>query len=55
MWSPKGGSLRLAQALPANIGLGWKGLPWTNTLAYLLRVPSNNEKVLSGKLLGSIL
>ncbi len=27
-------SLRKALALPANIRLGWKGLPGTNTLAY---------------------
>jgi hypothetical protein len=30
----KGASLRLAPALPSNIRLGWKGLPWTNALAY---------------------
>ncbi len=31
----KGASLGQAPALPANIRLGWKGLPETNTLAYL--------------------
>ncbi len=30
----KGASLRYAPALPANIRLGWKGLPGTNALAY---------------------
>ncbi len=30
----KGASLTLALALPANIQLGWKGLPGTNALAY---------------------
>ena len=30
----KGVSLGKALALPANIRLGWKGLPGTNTLAY---------------------
>jgi hypothetical protein len=30
----KGASLGQALALPANIRLGWKGLPGTNTLAY---------------------
>jgi len=30
----KGASLKHAQALPANIGLGWKSLPGTNTQAY---------------------
>jgi hypothetical protein len=30
----KGASLGYALALPAHIGLGWKGLPETNTLAY---------------------
>jgi len=29
----KGASLGKATALPANIGLGWKDLPGTNTLA----------------------
>jgi hypothetical protein len=29
-----GASLGKAPALPANIRLGWKGLPGTNTLAY---------------------
>jgi hypothetical protein len=31
---PKGASLEWALDLPANIRLGWKGLPGTNTLAY---------------------
>jgi hypothetical protein len=30
----KGASSRWAPALPANIRLGWKGLPGTNTLVY---------------------
>jgi hypothetical protein len=30
----KGASLGPAQASPANIRLGWRGLPGTNTLAY---------------------
>ncbi len=30
----KGGLLKYALALCANIRLGWKGLPGTNTLAY---------------------
>jgi hypothetical protein len=30
----KGASLVWAPALPANIGLGWKDFPGTNTLAY---------------------
>jgi hypothetical protein len=30
----KGVSLGKTLALPANIRLGWKGLPRTNTLAY---------------------
>jgi hypothetical protein len=30
----KGTSLRYSPALPANIGLGWKGLPGKNALAY---------------------
>ncbi len=30
----KGATLGQAPALPANIRLGWKGLPGTNTLAY---------------------
>ena len=30
----KGASINLPLALPANIRLGWKGLPGTNTLAY---------------------
>jgi hypothetical protein len=30
----KGASLGLAPDLPANMGLGWKGLPGTNALAY---------------------
>jgi hypothetical protein len=30
----KGASLGQALALPANIRLGWKGFPGTNTLAY---------------------
>ncbi len=30
----KGASLGLTPALPANIRLGWKGLPGTNALAY---------------------
>jgi hypothetical protein len=30
----KGASLSSALALLENIGLGWKGLPGTNTLAY---------------------
>jgi len=30
----KGASLGYALALPANIRLGWKGLPGTNALAY---------------------
>ncbi len=30
----KGSSLVQAPALPTNIKLGWKGLPWTNTVAY---------------------
>jgi hypothetical protein len=30
----KGSSLGQAPTLPANIRLGWKGLPGTNTLAY---------------------
>jgi hypothetical protein len=30
----KGASLGYASALPANIRLGWKGLPGTNALAY---------------------
>jgi len=31
----KGATLWLAPALPAKIKLEWKGLPGTNTLAYL--------------------
>jgi hypothetical protein len=31
---PKGASLGLSAALPTNIRLGWKGLSWTNSLAY---------------------
>jgi hypothetical protein len=31
---PKGASIGLPLALPANITLGWKGLPGTNTQAY---------------------
>jgi len=27
----KGASLRLVPALPANVRLDWKGLPWTKT------------------------
>ncbi len=34
----KGASLGYALAIPANIRLGWKGLPGTNTLAYYERV-----------------
>ena len=34
MEHPKCASLRWALALPANIILGWKGLPESNTLAY---------------------
>jgi hypothetical protein len=30
----KDASLQYAPTLPANIGLGWKGLPGTNSLAY---------------------
>jgi len=33
----KGASLGQATALPANIRLGWKGLPGTNTLAYYIK------------------
>jgi hypothetical protein len=32
--SLKGTLLEYAPALPANIRLGWRGLPKTNTLAY---------------------
>ena len=32
--APKGVLLGEALALPANIRIGWKGLPETNTLAY---------------------
>ncbi len=40
----KGASLRQALALPANITLGWRGLPGTNTLAYY-----ENPKIMAVK------
>jgi len=33
--------------LPANIGLGWRGLPGTNTLAYFVTLSVTKKKVLT--------
>jgi hypothetical protein len=40
----KGASLGEAPALPANIILGWKGLPGTNTAAYLQKSVNYGHK-----------
>jgi hypothetical protein len=42
--SLKGASLGQAQALEANIRLGWKALPGTNTIAYLAIREFSDEK-----------
>jgi hypothetical protein len=42
----KGALLRQALALHANIQLGWKGLPGTNTLAYNENLQITAVKVL---------
>jgi hypothetical protein len=34
MYHLKGSSIGQVPALQTDIRLGWKGLPWTNTLAY---------------------
>jgi hypothetical protein len=40
----KGARLSQAPALPTNVGLGWKGLPWTNALAYYKRSLITEDK-----------
>jgi hypothetical protein len=44
----KGASLGYATALPANIRLGFKGLPGPNTLAYLSIKSVSKKKDLNG-------
>jgi hypothetical protein len=40
----KGASTGSAPTLLANMGLGWKGLPGTNTLAYYKKIVNNERK-----------